>query len=276
MGTGLVVAAALSVGAAGVAGVSGCASKAQRAEQQQQKQAIAAEKAEQKRVAAQRKQDQKLAEEQAKRDKQLAAEQAKRDKQLAADQAKRDKQLAAEQRKQDQKTREQEARDEKRYKDKWGHEDGIGSDIIRPDNETRLVDRWSRAQAASGARQDLMLYSDHFDNNQLNSLGRSKLALILDGHEADLPVTIYVSGPQNAAQARIAAVDSYIKDAYAGQQFQLKEGFNYDLTTPALYNLGALQKLNKPTGAQNATAGGGDTTGGRSRINSSSSGSSSQ
>src|SRR5438874_13292691 len=57
------------------------------------------------------------------------------------------------------------------------------------------VDRVSPAlnvQATNGARNDAMLYAHHFDGGHLNSLGRSKVLLMLEDCENCSPITVHL------------------------------------------------------------------------------------
>src|SRR5829696_8448879 len=60
-------------------------------------------------------------------------------------------------------------------------EEVAGAKYIPADNEVRQIDRFSEMQAAKGARDDRMLFAQHFDGGEINSLGRSKLHLIMMG-----------------------------------------------------------------------------------------------
>ena len=80
------------------------------------------------------------------------------------------------------------------------------------------VDRVSptlTAQATNGARHDAMLYTHHFDGGHLNSLGRSKVLLMLEDCENCSPITVHMvnCGEGDLLAQRKAAVELYLKSA---------------------------------------------------------------
>jgi hypothetical protein len=105
------------------------------------------------------------------------------------------------------------------------------------------VGRFTQAQAANGAKADAMLYPRHFDGDQLNSLGQTKLDLILKASPAGQPVVVYLDMPHDQMTARQPAVAAYFKDAgLQKSQIELVEGPNPNATTPAAYNLPGIYK----------------------------------
>jgi hypothetical protein len=153
----------------------------------------------------------------------------------------------------------------------------VGYPLIKPENHQRLFDQHMEAMAASGAAQDATLSDADFDGGELNSTGRSNLAAALSYPRADNKVTIYVanSGSEDLAGARAAAVDRYVKASpWSSVAVTTKDGLNPSVTSPASAGLNALKRLDKQSaqGGGSATASGGDTTGGRSRMGSGESG----
>jgi len=69
------------------------------------------------------------------------------------------------------------------------------------------------AQATNGARHDAMLYAHHFDGGHLNSLGRSKVLLMLEDCENCSPITVHLvnCGEGETLAQRKAAVELYLK-----------------------------------------------------------------
>jgi hypothetical protein len=208
--------------------VLGCASK--RAAQQQMS------RAEQKQAAAERKRD---AEEQ----KRLASER--------KEHAKRDKIARREQAERDEETRRQQARDaRKRAADeRWA----FAASMMQRENEPTLVDDFAKSSAASGAAQDANFSDAHFTGNELNALGRSKLALVIDG-AAGKDLTIFIAGEKDAVQPRADSIVTNLKNPALGEQhLQTKPGRNPATSTPASINLRGLQKLEKGDSAEPPT-----------------------
>src|SRR5678815_1601636 len=68
----------------------------------------------------------------------------------------------------------------------------IHGEMFPPDEQVRPVDRAIDVQSAAAARSDATLNKYHFDRGgELNSLGRSKIDLMLKDDEASLPVVVY-------------------------------------------------------------------------------------
>jgi hypothetical protein len=84
-----------------------------------------------------------------------------------------------------------------------------------PDDEPRHVHRVLDAAAAAGARYDATLRGCHFDAGNpaaLNSLGEEKLVLMLADDDA-LPLVVYIDVPaDDLADARKAAVQTFLTD----------------------------------------------------------------
>ncbi|HEX2972528.1 MAG TPA: hypothetical protein VHP11_09345, partial [Tepidisphaeraceae bacterium] len=102
-------------------------------------------------------------------------------------------------------------------------------EIFLPEGQVRDVDRMAAAQAAAGARADAMLYPRHFDGGELNSLGQSKLHLMVADKPANQPLVVYLNWPADnpLATDRRGAVEKYLRDAgLVEEQIELKDGSN--------------------------------------------------
>ena len=108
------------------------------------------------------------------------------------------------------------------------------ADFFKPQGEER-VSPFINVQASNGARHDAMLYPHHFTAGHLNSLGRSKVLLMLENCESCEPTTVYMvdCGEGELLAQRKAAVELYLKTA---------EGINPDATTPAAPHMARLAK----------------------------------
>ena len=204
----------------------GCASKAQ-------KQA----KAEQKQAKAEQQQTAKAAKQQAEAEAKAQKAEAKR---LAAEDKAR--------KEQDAKMAEQVRKENAKYERE--QREGFGTPFIRDERDGRAVDRFVKAESATGAYEDLMLNDSHFDSaGNLNSLGHNKLALVAHASptRGAAPVTVYVGGiDDKAAQPRIAAVQSYLKSTpSADLGIQVKGGMHDMHMTPAATGLKGLTKQDK-------------------------------
>jgi hypothetical protein len=137
----------------------------------------------------------------------------------------------------------------------------VGHPYIRPENHTRQTDRHFESMSAKGAVADATLYDQHFDGTELNALGRSKVALMLEAAPKHEPLTIYVptSGSDERVQARLTAVNNFWKASqYAAIELQTKQGVNPNTATPAGTGLAALRRLDKES---NSGSGGGSSSG---------------
>lgn len=90
-------------------------------------------------------------------------------------------------------------------------DDGINA-IFKDDGDER-VSRFVDVQASNGARNDAMLYRHHFTGGQLNSLGRSKVLLMLDDAEAAQNVVVHLvdAGQGDLLAQRKASVELYLR-----------------------------------------------------------------
>src|SRR4051794_20106314 len=158
--------------------------------------AVACQTPAQREEKKQMQQEKKMAQAEAKRQKEVAAMEAKQHKEDAKRQAEEDKHIAAAQKKQheiDQKhaaeVAKADAAEEKEIRESFGAES------MRDERLERPIDRFLLAQSAAGARGDAMLNDDHFDGNELNSLGRAKMKLIghAQPHGSNAPIVVYLN-----------------------------------------------------------------------------------
>jgi hypothetical protein len=242
------------------------------------KQAEAQAKADKKRTAEQRdqaeaqaKSAQKQAEAQAKVDREKAAEQARIEQQKAAAQARldhenaeaaavaqrRQAQMAMAEAKSNEAATKKAAKESKKSKSSKKEKpvvyeddkvDVVGNPYHKPENDTYALDRMFEGMSAAGAVDDATLYDQHFDGGELNSLGRSKVALMLEAAPKNEPLTIYIptAGSDERAQSRMDAVNKFWKDSqFVAVQMQTKQGVNPNNTSPASIGLAGLRKLDK-------------------------------
>jgi hypothetical protein len=87
------------------------------------------------------------------------------------------------------------------------------SDIFQQDPNGERVTRFNEIQAANGARNDAMLYPAHFDGARLNSLGQSKVLLMLQDSESKEPATVHLvnCGQGDLLAQRKASVQAYLQ-----------------------------------------------------------------
>ncbi len=90
--------------------------------------------------------------------------------------------------------------------------------LFKSDGQER-VSPFVTVQAANGARNDAMLYAHHFTAGHLNSLGRSKVLLMLEETSSDEnggePRIVYLvdAGEGDLLAQRKASVELYLKTA---------------------------------------------------------------
>jgi len=87
--------------------------------------------------------------------------------------------------------------------------------LFKPEGQER-VSKFVDVQASNGARADGMLYAHHFTGGRLNSLGRSKVLLMLeDCGENCEPVVVHLvdAGEGDLLAQRKASVELYLKTA---------------------------------------------------------------
>ena len=106
------------------------------------------------------------------------------------------------------------------------------------------------AQSARGARIDATLYAIHFDGPALNSLGQSKLDLMMEDAAGTGTLAVYVSAPHDQSDPRRAAVEQYLTAAgLATTAFTTHAGVNPHATHLASDSLVRMNKTENPTGA---------------------------
>lgn len=129
-------------------------------------------------------------------------------------------------------------------------------------DEESAVTRLANEQVAAGARSDLTLRAYHFDEGELNSLGKEKLDFIFANGEnkgGDKVVYIDASTGDDAAgkklaQARHDAVKDYLlSTGLAENSFRLESGYNPNNTSAAaLPKSAGAEGGNVPMGASPA------------------------
>jgi hypothetical protein len=146
---------------------------------------------------------------------------------------------------------------------------GCGSDnkekpyneFFKADSGDR-VNAFNNVQASNGARNDAMLYPQHFEGGHLNSLGRSKVLLMLEDCENCDPIVVHLvnCGEGDTLAQRKASVELYLKTT---------EGANALTFHPSAPDIVRLAKTESPGdgggaagGAPEGGAGGGGATGG--------------
>ena len=86
--------------------------------------------------------------------------------------------------------------------------------LFKGDGDER-VSKFVNVQASNGARNDAMLYAHHFTAGHLNSLGRSKVLLMLEDCESCEPIVVHLVnvGEGELLEQRKASVELYLKTA---------------------------------------------------------------
>src|SRR5215212_9749270 len=88
----------------------------------------------------------------------------------------------------------------------------VSHKLFERESEIHDMDRFAAAQSAAGARQDGMLYAHHFSGAELNSLGRSKLHLMVTDKPSSEPLAVYLNTPGDAMRSeREHAISKYLK-----------------------------------------------------------------
>jgi hypothetical protein len=120
-------------------------------------------------------------------------------------------------------------------------------------DETPLSARLFDTQAARGARADATLYPQHFDGTRLNSLGKSKLDLMLHDTDSEPPLKLYIDGQASdpAWAGRADAVKKHLASiGLANTQYEVIAGPNPTTWHPVAKDLEA---MSKPDTAKPAT-----------------------
>ncbi len=119
------------------------------------------------------------------------------------------------------------------------------------------IGRVAEAQAAAGAKQDATLYDRHFRGGHLDSLGTTKLALMVKGTAVGEPVQVYLDMPESTVAARRAAVTAYLAAAgVPADKVELAVGPNPNTLTPTAYNLSTVYKTDTGEAADLGVTGG--------------------
>jgi hypothetical protein len=148
-------------------------------------------------------------------------------------------------------------------------------DEFPPEDDSRSYRRFMIAQAAAGARHDGMLYEYHFDGDVLNSLGQSKLSLMLKDNDRAFPVVVYMNVTEDDhVKARENAVATHLIDSgLQDNQVRFVMGPNPHARSSGAQNLARYNKTESESGvASNPTSssapgygtGGGNAGGGES------------
>lgn len=105
----------------------------------------------------------------------------------------------------------------------------------------RSTSQFKQVQAASGARADSTLRDVHFDGGEINSLGRSKLELMLVDDQPISQLKVYVVGDETDLAARRASVATFLGDkGLTGSQIAIVDGENpgsFHAVAPDLVNM---------------------------------------
>ncbi len=105
-----------------------------------------------------------------------------------------------------------------------------------PDERDLTVSRFEEVQAATAARKDATLRAPEFDAGELNSLGRSKLDLMLKDDDACAPLAVYVDAGRNSdlSDRREKSVRTFLKDrGLTESQIKIDSGPNPYNAMPA-------------------------------------------
>jgi hypothetical protein len=226
--------------------------------------AVACQTPAQKEHKKQMQEEKKMAQAEAKRQKEVAAAEAKHQKEEAKAQAEENKRMAEENKRiaaENKKKADEQAKADAKYEK--DNKEAFGAESFRDERDVRSVDRFLLAQSAAGAKEDAMLSDDHFDGNELNELGKTKMKLIAHARHAGStePVIVYINSTDTkATDARHAAVESYWKaSVWSDVALNVKNGVNDNLSSPAKPNLDAMKRMNEEkkmsqTGAMNTPA----------------------
>jgi hypothetical protein len=140
--------------------------------------------------------------------------------------------------------------------------DDAANAIFKSDGDER-VSKFVTVQASNGARNDGMLYGYHFTAGHLNSLGRSKVLLMLDDCENCEPIVVHLvdAGEGDLLSQRKASVELYLKTTEGPNKlaFHLAQP---DMIRFAKTESGSLDQSGSGDGAANGTqtSGGGPTS----------------
>ena len=130
-------------------------------------------------------------------------------------------------------------------------------EVFVPDTEKRDINRDMDAQAAAGAAKDATLFGNHFNSIGLNSLGRQKLDLILEGTDPAEVLVVYLDLPSDASIGKDRdSVLAYLKDrGLPESQVNLRIGSNPASSIPAAQASTDLAAMRGPAAAGSSAPG---------------------
>ncbi|MFT3789192.1 MAG: hypothetical protein QM770_23945 [Tepidisphaeraceae bacterium] len=104
------------------------------------------------------------------------------------------------------------------------------------ESKKNSVDLMFEHSTAVAAAEDSTLYPMHFDGDELNSLGKKKLAAIVQARKKNVPVTVYLDASDEAEHnaRRVAMVEQTLQ-AYGiyGSDGKVETGANPAVSTSA-------------------------------------------
>jgi len=125
-------------------------------------------------------------------------------------------------------------------------------DFYRPAGPHRSTSQFKTAQAAAAARHDATLRAVHFDGDELNSLGRAKLDLMLADDDAIDAMTVYIDADDAAMAPRAKSVSAYLTDkGLTSKQFAFESGQNPNNFHPVAPDLANLNRTD--SGSSNSS-----------------------
>ena len=98
------------------------------------------------------------------------------------------------------------------------------------------VDLMFQHSAAVGAAADATLYPMHFDGDELNSLGKQKLAAIVQARKKNVPLTVYLDASDEAEHnaRRVAMIEQALQSyGVYGSDGKVETGSNPTNTASA-------------------------------------------
>jgi hypothetical protein len=123
------------------------------------------------------------------------------------------------------------------------------------EDQIRQIDKFAGVQAAAGAQDDSTLHLVHFTGNRLNSLGESKINLMMQNHHPEDSMTIYLDMPQDMSQARRSSVEKYMAGmGVAPERVKVAAGINPQSTTPSALGVQGLERTDSEHQANSGKA----------------------
>ncbi len=114
------------------------------------------------------------------------------------------------------------------------------------DGDVHSIQRIADVQIARAARNDGMLYATHFSGDDLNSLGRQKVASMLQANDTAGPVVVYLSLGEiddAALNGRRASVESYLAARGLREgDWRIENGINPNSASPAADSIAGMAK----------------------------------